>query len=399
MKASRSNGLTFVLTLLTLVSSVRASERPNILRITAEDMSPGLGCYGDGFAITPHIDQLADEGVLYSNAFATAPVCSPSRSCLINGLYAPSQGTHHMRSAFPIPIKMSGFPRLLRSAGYFTSNDVKTNYNSGNYKEITRVSWDESSDTAHWRDRRKGQPFFCIFNLMTSHQSRTMVWPHEKFVSEVQSNLTESEIHDPAKAELPPYYPATPVVRKTVARFYDCVTAMDKQVGAILKQLEDDGLAEDTIVFFYSDHGSGMPRHKRALLDSGMRFWGAVGLTASQSLTPRAVKALTAALSDTAIDVRIESADALARHGHTKESIAVLAAALSHKNPAAVQHAARTIELLGDKARSAVPAMKACDLRMKKIRPPGTSPIVVEPDKDKAMWVLFSTEVFSQAVC
>lgn len=634
MNTSRPYGLTFVLTLLILVSSVPAAQRPNILWIVAEDMSPTLGCYGDSFAITPHIDQLSDEGVLYSNAFATAPVCSPSRSCLINGLYAPSQGTHHMRSAFPIPKKMSGFPSLLRSAGYFTSNNVKTDYNSGNYQEITRASWDASSDTAHWRDRKKGQPFFCVFNLMTSHQSRTMVWPHEKFLSEVQNKLTESEIHDPAKVVLPPYYPDTPVVRKTVARFYDCVTAMDKQVGALLKQLEDDGLAEDTIVFFYSDHGSGMPRHKRALLDSGMhvplivrfpkksqdlapgkpgtktarlvsfddfgptalslagvdvpdymdgksylgsrqdkprefvyghrdrvdevhdlarcvrdnrylyirnfmphlsynqrtfwpdlgqirhefyrladpvkmtapqwhfvgpsrpleelydrqsdplnlhnlagsnahrdvqvkmrdelfrhirdsrdlgfvpeamaweiskgttlwelarsdgayhqqrlveaasqvgqaeeraflanlihsdagvRFWGAVGLTASQSLTPRAVKALTAALSDSAIDVRIKSADALAHHGHEKDSIPVLVTALSDENMAAVQHAARTIELLGEKAKSAVPAMKACDLRMKKIRPPGTSPIVVDPDKDKAMWVLFSTEVF-----
>jgi hypothetical protein len=128
--------------------------------------------------------------------------------------------------------------------------------------------------------------------------------------------------------------------------------------------------------------------------DAGVRFWGAVGLTASQSLTPRAVKALTAALSDSAIDVRIKSADALARHGHEKESIPVLVTALSDENMAAIQHAARTIELLGERAKSAVPAMKACDLRMKKIRPPGTSPIVVEPDKDKAMWVLFSTEVF-----
>jgi hypothetical protein len=128
--------------------------------------------------------------------------------------------------------------------------------------------------------------------------------------------------------------------------------------------------------------------------DAGVRFWGAVGLTASSSLTPRAVQALTTALSDTVIDVRIESADALARHGHTKESVPVLAAALSDENLAAVQHAARTIELLGDRAKSAVPAMKECDLRMKTIRPPGTSPLVVEPDKDKAMWVLFSTEVF-----
>ena len=112
-------------------------------------------------------------------------------------------------------------------------------------------------------------PFFCVFNLMTSHQSRSMVWSHEKFQNEIQSKLSKDQIHNPQKIKLPPYYPDTPIVRKTVARFHDCVTAMDQE-GEILKQLQEDGLAENTIVFFFSDHGSGMPRHKRALLDSGM---------------------------------------------------------------------------------------------------------------------------------
>lgn len=249
------------------------SPRPNILWITAEDMSATLGCYGDQYAITPHIDAFAKQSVRYTRAFASAPVCSPSRSCLITGCYSPSLGTHQMRSAFPIPKSMRGFPALMRKEGYYASNNVKTDYNNGNWQEIIKASWDESSPSAHWRGQAKdaGQkPFFSVFNLMTSHQSRSMVWPYEQFVAEVQSKLTPEEIHDPAKAPLPPYYVDTPVVRKTVARFYDCVTAMDKEVGAILKQLEEDGLADDTIVFFYSDHGSGMPRHKRALLDSGM---------------------------------------------------------------------------------------------------------------------------------
>lgn len=255
----------------TAATSQAAPARPNILWITAEDMSATLGCYGDDYATTPHIDAFAKESVRYTHAFASAPVCSPSRSCLITGCYAPSLGTQQMRSAFPIPKSMRGFPALMRKDGYYASNNVKTDYNNGNWREIIKASWDESSPTAHWRGQGgKAKPFFSIFNLMTSHQSRTMVWPYERFVAEVQSKLSPDEIHDPAKASLPPYYVDTPVVRKTVARFYDCVTAMDKEVGAILKQLEDDGLADDTIVFFYSDHGSGMPRHKRALLDSGM---------------------------------------------------------------------------------------------------------------------------------
>ena len=254
-----------------VLQAVEQTKRPNILWITAEDMSPVLGCYGDKFAITPNIDQLAKESVRYTKAFASAPVCSPSRSCLITGCYPTSLSTQQMRSGFAIPKSMRGFPALLRQRGYYTTNNVKTDYNTGNYAEIIKSSWNESSDTAHWRQRGdKAQPFFSVFNLMTSHQSRSMVWPYARFKEEVQSTLSPGDIHDPNKVPLPPYYPDTPLVRRELARFYDCVTAMDLQVGAILKQLQEDGLAENTIVFFYSDHGSGMPRHKRALLDSGM---------------------------------------------------------------------------------------------------------------------------------
>jgi N-sulfoglucosamine sulfohydrolase len=249
---------------------VSAAEQPNIIWITAEDMSPTLGCYGDDYATTPNIDRLAVQSSRYTHAFATAPVCSPSRACLINGCIATTQGTHPMRSLFPLPEEMSGFPTLLRKQGYYTSNNVKTDYNSAAADAITASSWDDSSETAHWRNRKPGQPFFSIFNLMTSHQSRTMVWPYEQFQREVQSKLREDQIHDPEQAPRLVYYPDTPLVRKTVARYYDCVTVMDIQVGEILSQLEADGLADDTIVFFYSDHGSGMPRHKRALFDSGM---------------------------------------------------------------------------------------------------------------------------------
>ena len=229
-----------------------------------------LGYLGDSYAITPHIDRLSEESVIYTHAYATSPVCSPSRAALINGVMASAQGAHQMRSTFPLPANWTGFPALLREAGYYTTNNVKTDYNSGHADAIIAASWNESSDTAGWQGREAGQPFFSIFNFMTSHQSRTMVWPYEQFQAEVQSRLRPDEIHDPADAPVPPYYPDTPVVRKTIARFYDSVTAMDRQVGEVLQKLKDEGLLEDTIVFFYSDHGSGMPRHKRALLDTGM---------------------------------------------------------------------------------------------------------------------------------
>ena len=253
------------------VGIVQAKTFPNILWITVEDMSPTLGCYGDSFAKTPNIDALADESVLYTNAFAASPVCSPSRSTLITGMYNASMGTNQMRSSNHIPTGVKGFPSLLRDAGYYTSNSVKTDYNCAENERLITESWNDSSSEAHWKDRKHGQPFFSVFNDMTTHQSRTMVWPYSIFQQHVQSRLPKQEISNPDVVPLPSYYPDTPTVRKTMARYYDCVSVMDQNVGRILKELEEDGLADDTIVFFYSDHGSGLPRHKRLLLDSGMR--------------------------------------------------------------------------------------------------------------------------------
>lgn len=247
------------------------ADRPNVLWITAEDMSATLGAYGDAYATTPHLDRLASQGVRYTRAYANAPVCSVARVTLITGMHAPTLGTHQMRSVFPLPAFVTGFPATLRGAGYYTSNNVKTDYNTGTEPAIIAASWNDSSATAHWRNRpAPDTPFFSVFNLMTSHQSRTMVWPYEQFVAKVQSRLEPHEIHDPAAAPVPPYYPDTPLIRREIARYYDSVTAMDKEVGAILRQLDEDGLAGDTIVFFYSDHGSGMPRHKRLALDTGL---------------------------------------------------------------------------------------------------------------------------------
>ena len=248
-------------------------KRPNILWITAEDMSPTLGCYGDKYAITPNIDKLASFSTKYSNAFAASPVCSPSRSVLITGMHNVSTGTHQMRSGFPLPTGVKGFPAHMRESGYFTTNNVKTDYNSSDAPRLIKESWDESSPKAHWRNakRGQGQPFFSVFNIMTSHQSRSMVWPYSVFKKHVQSKLSATEIHDPKKAPVPDYYPDTPLIRKTISRYYDCVTVMDQRVGEIMSQLREDGLADNTIVFFFSDHGSGMPRHKRLLHDSGMK--------------------------------------------------------------------------------------------------------------------------------
>ena len=242
-----------------------AADLPNILWLTSEDMSADIGAYGDSYAETPHIDGLARQGVTYTNAFATAPVCSPARFTLLTGIYATTAGTQGLRSKAPIPDDITGFPAYLRGLGYYTTNNVKTDYNTADEQRLIAESWDESSAEAHWRGHEDGQPFFAVFNHMHTHQSRI------SFLDTEFPELTDAlGKHDPAAAPLPPYYPDDPDVRKTVARYYDAVTAMDANVGRLLAELEENGVADNTIVFFYGDHGTGLPRGKRVLYDSGL---------------------------------------------------------------------------------------------------------------------------------
>ena len=251
--------------LASTLASSQGEDRPNILWITVEDMSPTLGCYGDKYAYTPNIDRFASVGVRYMHAYANAPLCTPARSSIITGVFASSLGTQHLRGITPLSDRIKGYPEYLRRAGYYCTNNVKEDYNF----VTPDTFWDESSDTAHWRKGPKRKPFFSIFNLMTTHQSRTRYEQDE--LDKVNKTLPAEESRDPAKAPLPPYYPDSPRVRTNVAVFYTQVTRMDREVGDILKQLEADGLAEDTIVVFYADHGSGLPRGKRWLHDTGLR--------------------------------------------------------------------------------------------------------------------------------
>jgi len=235
------------------LNCARDKEHPNILWITSEDNGPFLGCYGDEYAKTPNLDRLASEGILYENAFATAPVCAPTRSSIISGMYPPSMGTQHMRSMYPIPEFIKFYPQFLRDAGYYCTNNSKKDYNMPE----PEGDWDESSKKATYKNRAEGQPFFAIFNLTSSH---------EHTIHKSLKNLQ----HDPAKAKLPPYHPDTPEMRHDWAQYYDMVTRMDMQVGQILHELQLAGLAEDTIVFYYSDHGGVLPRSKRFCYDSGL---------------------------------------------------------------------------------------------------------------------------------
>lgn len=239
--------------------------RPNILWITCEDTSPLLGCYGDPYAVTPNLNHFAGDAILYTNAYSTAPVCSPARSCLITGMYATSLGTQHLRSEVRIPAQIDPLPKLLRYAGYYCSNNFKEDYN---FKDPSM--WNDSSPKAHWRNRPGGQPFFSVFNITTTHQGQVN-GTDEEFEARYGSKLKPGERHDPQLLSLPPFYPDTPAVRKYWARYYDLITIMDKQVGELLAQLEQDALTQSTIVFFFADHGLGLPRYKRTLYDTGLR--------------------------------------------------------------------------------------------------------------------------------
>ena len=228
--------------------------RPNILWITSEDNGPHLGCYGDGYADTPHIDRLAARGVIYLNCWSTAPVCAPARTTLISGLYPPSTGSEHMRSVTRLPADFKMYPQYLRQAGYYCTNNSKEDYNLEKPGQV----WDESSREAHWKNRQPNQPFFAIFNFTTTHESRIRMRPH-------------TAVHDPDQVRVPAYHPDRPEVRRDWAQYYDKLTEMDRQVGAVLDEVEEAGLTEETIVFYYGDHGSGMPRSKRWPYNSGLQ--------------------------------------------------------------------------------------------------------------------------------
>jgi uncharacterized sulfatase len=237
--------------------------RPNILWLSCEDSSPVLGCYGDRFAKTPTLDALARQGVRYSHAYTVAGVCAPSRSCIITGMYPTTLGSMHMRCEAKLPAHVHCFPEYLREAGYYCTNRQKTDYNFA----VPKGAWDDSGRDAHWRNRPKDKPFFGVFNFETTHESRVRFDDAE--YAALTRRLTPEQRQDPARLGLPSFYPDTPKVRRDWARTYELMTAVDYQVSDMLRQLEEDGLADDTIVFFWSDHGVGLPRAKRWLYDSG----------------------------------------------------------------------------------------------------------------------------------
>ncbi|MEL7585339.1 MAG: sulfatase [Prolixibacteraceae bacterium] len=229
---------------------------PNILWITSEDNSPLLGCYGDPFATTPNLDKLASKGFLYTHAYSNAPVCAPSRNTIITGTYACSGGNQYMRSTYNKSEVVKLFPYYLRQAGYYCTNCLKQDYNINPAQ--TKGVWDESGKDAHYKNRQKGQPFFAVFNSAISHESCLF------------KNIPDDKLrHKPQDVVLPPYHPDTPEMRHDWAQYYDKIEDLDTWVGEKLKELEESGELENTIVFYYSDHGGVLARSKRYLYETG----------------------------------------------------------------------------------------------------------------------------------
>ncbi|HBH82208.1 MAG TPA: sulfatase [Bacteroidales bacterium] len=258
--------------LLTFTASAQQPlKQPNILWISTEDMSPHLGCYGDKVAITPNIDRLASQGIRFDNVFTTAAISAPVRAGVITGMYQTSIGCMHMRTtsyrrgvdnpveftAVP-PHYVKAFTEYLRTAGYYCTNNSKTDYQFTK-DPVPASIWDECSTTAHYRNRKdKSQPFFAIFNWIGTHESQN--WD----ISNVKT--------DPAGVPVPPYYPDNEIIRRNIAKMYDNIARLDSVVGVLLSELEREGELENTVIFFWGDHGDGLPRGKRWLYDSGLRI-------------------------------------------------------------------------------------------------------------------------------
>ena len=261
-----------ILLITHLSNALFAQMKPNILWLVIEDTSPDfIGCYGNSFARTPIMDKLAKEGIRFTNAFSTKTVCSPSRSCITTGVRSNQLGTDNHRSDYKITDSIYGFPSYLHSAGYYTSNNSKTDYNTSAASRLIEELWDESSGKAGWWNRQSGQPFFAIFNFMESHESRTMNSSCKQYQKTVLDQLPKERILKDDNLPLPAYCQNTNALRKEYARIYNSISLADLRMGEILQRLEKDGLMDSTIIFFYADHGEAMPQGKTNGIDRGFR--------------------------------------------------------------------------------------------------------------------------------
>ena len=273
----RLNMAILCLALVPLTASALAQQRPNILLIMAEDMSARVGAFGDSVAVTPNLDRLASTSVRYPNTFTTAGVCAPSRAAHILAVHQMSVGGQHMRtrsfkeSAYRSvpPAHIKAYPELLRRQGYYTFTSSKLDYQFSNTSAGSGPFsiWDYEGPQSTWQGRAEGQPFFGFVTLNQSHERQ--MFPD--VVAANNATGTRSQVVNPDQVLVPPYYPDHAAIRADIAQHYNNIFTMDQMVGKLLRQLEEDGLADNTIVIWTTDHGDGLPRGKREIYDSGIK--------------------------------------------------------------------------------------------------------------------------------
>jgi N-sulfoglucosamine sulfohydrolase len=251
---------------IALLAGQNQGRRPNFLFLVGEDTGPDLGCYGDKLARTPNLDRLASQGCRFTKAFTHAPVCAPSRCGLITGQYPTTLGSHHMRSKLVTPPPI--FTDYLRKAGYYVAWPGKTDFNF----DVPAGAFDS---TAQWLKEppKAKQPFFAYLNMPQTHESQIRI-DSDKEAKTTHARLTAAlkaaDRQDPARMVLPPFYPDDPTIRRQIANYYELVTATDYRASEVLRVLDENGLAENTVVFYFGDHGRGIPRYKRWVYDTGI---------------------------------------------------------------------------------------------------------------------------------
>lgn len=268
------------------------NQKPNIIWIVCEDISPDLSFYGDNTAKTPHLDALAKESTIYTHAYATTPVCGPSRSAIITGMLPTSIGTMHMRTgndvmswgkrvyaenilkgenkteialdvigkpireySAVIPEYIKCFTQYLREDGYYCTNNQKTDYQFA----APQIAWDENDPKAHFKNVPKNTPFFSVFNFGETHESS--LWKNKDLPLTV----------NPDSVTVPPYLHNNIITRKDIARHYSNIELLDKQIGKLIEEIKKAGYYENSYIFFYSDHGGPLPHEKREIYNEGLQ--------------------------------------------------------------------------------------------------------------------------------
>jgi arylsulfatase A-like enzyme len=267
------------------VCSAFAGERPNVVWFVIDDMSANFSCYGEQAIQTPHVDQLAKDGMRFTRAYATSPVCSTFRSALITGMYQTTIGAHHHRSGrgehrITLPDGVRPVPSLFQEAGYYTcigSGLQDLDYRSQPFSSRTRnrlgktdynFDWDRSIYDSHdWSGRKKGQPFFMQVQLHGGKLRGASAAQYEKVDNHVKGGF--GKVTDPDSVTLPPYYPRDPVLLKDWSTYKDTVRLTDHHIGLVMKRLRDEQLLDNTLIVFFTDHGISHARGKQFLYDEG----------------------------------------------------------------------------------------------------------------------------------